>query len=108
MRAGTITSLFILCVGFANITFAQDFYVYPAKGQSSEQTEKDKFECYGWAKNQTGFDSMELPKASSPPPAQEPQVGGVGRGLLRGGAGGAVIGAIAGDAGKGAAIGWFI
>ena len=40
----------IFSIGFANVTVAQDFYAYPAKGQSSEQTEKDKFECYGWAK----------------------------------------------------------
>jgi hypothetical protein len=51
--------------------------IYPAKGQSNDQMEKDKFECYTWAKNQTGFDSMEMPTASSTPPSQQKRsVGG--------------------------------
>jgi outer membrane lipoprotein SlyB len=84
---------------------AQDPIVYPAKGQSSEQMEKDKFECYNWAKQQTGFDPMQVPTATSAPPPQQSEgpgvVGGAGRGAL----GGLAVGAIAGDAGKGAAIG---
>jgi hypothetical protein len=89
---------------------AQDLFVYPAQGQSNDQMEKDKFECYNWAKGQTGFDPMQMPTASSPPPSQERKsVGGstLGGGLL-GGAGGAVIGGIAGGrsgARRGAAIG---
>lgn len=84
---------------------AQDFYVYPAKGQSDEQTEQDKFQCYSWAKQNTGFDPMQQPTASSAPPPQEAPQGGVGRGAVRGAGVGLVGGAIAGDAGKGAAIG---
>ncbi len=89
---------------------AQEIIVYPAKGQSNDQMEKDKFECYTWAKGQTGFDPMQMPTASSAPPSQERKsVGGstLGGGLL-GGAGGAIIGGIAGGssgARKGAAIG---
>ena len=85
--------------------WSQDLIVYPAKGQSQDQMEKDKLECYTWAKGQTGFDPMKMPTASSPPPQQEAQKGGVGRGAVRGGAVGLAAGAIAGDAGKGAAIG---
>ena len=85
--------------------WSQDLIVYPAKGQSQDQMEKDKLECYTWAKGQTGFDPMKMPTASSPPPQQEVQQGGVGRGAVRGGAVGLAAGAIAGDAGKGAAIG---
>ena len=89
---------------------AQDLIVYPAQGQSNDQMEKDKFECYNWAKGQSGFDPLPMPTASSPPPSQERQsVGGstLGGGLL-GGAGGAIIGGIAGGrsgARRGAAIG---
>ena len=89
---------------------AQDLIVYPAQGQSKDQMEKDKFECYNWAKGQTGIDPMQMPTASSPAPSQERKsVGGstLGGGLL-GGAGGAVIGGIAGGssgARTGAAIG---
>ncbi len=84
---------------------AQELMIYPGKGQSTEQQAKDKFECYGFAKGQSGFDPMAAPTASSPPPQQEAQQGGAGRGALRGGLGGAAIGAIAGDTKKGAAIG---
>ena len=40
-------------------------YVYPAKGQSTEQMEKDKYACYGWGKQQTGYDPMNPSVASS-------------------------------------------
>jgi hypothetical protein len=49
--------LFFLLI-FSGVSVAQDMVVYPAQGQSNEQMEKDKFECYGWAKNQSGFDPM--------------------------------------------------
>ena len=87
--------------------FAQsDMFIYPKEGQSNEQMEQDKYACYGWAKKQTGFDPMEVPKATAPPPQQERKKGG----FLRGAAGGALLGAAIGeiaddDAGKGAAIG---
>ena len=84
---------------------AQELMIYPAKGQTEKQQEKDKFECYGFAKSQSGFDPMAPPTASSAPPSQEAPQGGVGRGAVGGGLGGALIGAIAGDTKKGAAIG---
>jgi hypothetical protein len=89
---------------------AQDLIVFPAQGQSNEQMEKDKFACYNWAKGQTGFDPMQMPTASSPPPSQDKRsVGGSAlAGGVIGGAGGAVIGGIAGGssgARRGAAIG---
>ena len=85
--------------------FAQDPIIYPNKGQSQEQQEKDKYECYTWAKQQTGFDPMQTPTATAPPPAQQAPQGGVVRGGARGALVGVTAGAIAGDAGKGAAIG---
>ena len=84
---------------------ADDFFIYPNQNQSKEQTERDKFECYSWAKSNSGFDPMAAPRASSPPPAEEAAVGGTGRGAVRGALGGAAIGAIAGDTKKGARIG---
>jgi hypothetical protein len=87
---------------FGTTVAAQDPYVYPSKGQSKDQTEKDKYSCYQWAKGQTGFDPMQQPTASAPPPQKK---GGAVRGAAGGAAVGAVGGAIGGDAGKGAAIG---
>jgi hypothetical protein len=95
-----------LFIGLPDIASAQsDLIVYPKKGQTAQQQEKDEYECYTWGKNKTGFDPMEVPKATAPPPQKEAQQGGVGRGAVRGGLGGLAVGAIAGDAGKGAAIG---
>ena len=51
-------------------------YIYPSKGQSQEQQERDKFECYNWARQQTGFDPTAPSYASTPPPpnkAKAPQ-----------------------------------
>ncbi len=81
---------------------AQEPIVFPSKGQSNKKMEQDKYSCYEWAKGQTGFDPMQVPTATSPPPEKK---GGVMRGAAGGAAIGAIGGAIAGDAGKGAAIG---
>ena len=89
----------------AGPALAQDLIVFPAKGQSQEQMERDKFDCYQWAKQQTGFDPMEMPQATAPPPQTASSGARPLRGAARGAAVGAVGGAIAGDTGKGAAIG---
>jgi hypothetical protein len=34
----------------------QRVFVYPAHGQSPEQTERDRYECHVWAVQQTGVD----------------------------------------------------
>ena len=89
---------------------AQGLYVYPARGQSPQQEESDKGQCYGWAVQQSGFNPAD-PQVGGPPPppsyAPQPQApqGGMFRGAFGGAALGAVGGAIGGDAGKGAAIG---
>jgi len=96
-------SLALLWAGPAT---SQELIIYPAKGQSQDQMERDKFECYGWAKKQSGFDPMAAPKGSSPPPYQQAPQGGLFRGAARGAAVGAIVGEIANDdAGKGAAAG---
>src|ERR1700747_3654010 len=80
---------------------AQKPVVYPAKKQTAQQQKKDDGECRAWAKQDTGID----PVAASQPAPQKtgPAVGGGER--LKGAAGGAIIGGIAGDAGTGAAVG---
>lgn len=81
---------------------AADLYIYPAKGQSPEQQSRDEGECYGFAKQQTGFDPMATPTATSAAPEQRGSViGGAARGALVG----AAVGAIAGDTSEGAAMG---
>ncbi|MDJ0828969.1 MAG: hypothetical protein QNI92_03895 [Desulfobacterales bacterium] len=100
--------LVVVVFSTASSGWAKDFMVYPAKGQSMDQMEKDKFECYRWAKEESGFDPMDTPTASKPPPAKEKEVWGAGKTGLAGAAGGAIIGGLTGGgkgAGRGALIG---
>jgi hypothetical protein len=89
--------------------------IYPAKDQSPKQQEHDKYECYDWAKKQSGFDPAQM--SSSQPVAQAPtsqptttsqqaSSGGVNGSMVRGAAGGAAVAELAHkDAGRGAAVG---
>jgi len=97
-----IMTMFVTLFSAIAADSAQDPFVYPSQGQSNNQMEQDKYSCYQWAKGQTGFDPMQAPTATAPPPATR---GGALRGAAGGAALGAAVGAIAGDAGKGAAIG---
>lgn len=98
----------LLVFALAGTVTAQGLFIYPNQGQSPEQLNRDKYECHGWAVQQTGVDPMNprAPTAPSyaPPPMEAPQ-GGIVRGGARGALLGVVGGAIAGNAGKGAAIG---
>jgi len=75
--------------------------IYPSKGQTMQQQANDEAECRGWAQQQSGFDPV------TPPPATGG--GSSGGEVVRGAAGGALLGtvggAIGGNVGKGAAIG---
>src|SRR5262249_8648004 len=95
-REAALVLAVCLAIAIPVLALAQQPYVYPMKGQTPEQQNRDQQECAGWAVQQTGY-----------PPAysQGPSRGGVVRGAAGGAALGAVGGAIAGDAGKGAAIG---
>lgn len=84
---------------------AGDLFVYPAAGQSQEQQQKDEYECYAFAKSNSGFDPMQAPTATSAKPADTRSTGGT---TLRGAGLGAIVGGIAdgSDGAKtGAAIG---
>lgn len=80
---------------------ADELIIFPNAGQTGEQQEADKFACYGWAKNQSGFDPMA-------PPKKEAKKGGTGKGMLRGAAIGGIVGGSSGakkGAGAGAVMG---
>ena len=96
----------ILCVALSiSISVnANDPIVYPSQNQTAEQQEKDKFECYSWAKEQTGFDPMATPKTQSPHPVKTTGPNR-GRGVAGGAAIGGIVGATQGEFGKGAAVG---
>ncbi len=104
-----IVKTVLVCCGlalmFPLIAQAQDPIVYPSQGQSNEQVEQDKYQCYNWAKQQTGFDPMHVPTATSAPPPKHSEGHGAVGGAARGALGGLAVGAIAGDKKKGAKIG---
>jgi hypothetical protein len=102
LRAVVAAALAAVASGAA----AQQPIIYPAKGQSPQQQQKDQGECQVWATKSTGVDPVALAQAPAPAPSG-PAVGGGERvgGAARGALGGLAIGAIAGDAGQGAAIG---
>lgn len=97
-------SVVALLVGHSGEVRSQDFYVYPKAGQDNQTVERDKFECYQWAKQQTGYDPSRGASSYQSEGDYQPR-GDIARGAARGAAAGAVIGGIAGDTGKGAAIG---
>ena len=87
-----------------------DIYAYPSNGQSAEQQDRDRYDCFQWAVQQTGFDpsSPSVPphermEIVSGPPAVVP-----GSGVASGAVTGAVLGAIVSpyrDVGAGALVG---
>jgi Glycine zipper len=91
---------------FSSLTLtAAQPYIYPNHGQSPQQEQLDKGQCYSWAVQQTGFDPANPQMGMAPPPSPQSPQGGMFRGAAGGAALGAVGGAIGGNAGEGAAIG---
>jgi Glycine zipper 2TM domain len=68
-------------------------YFYPTKGQSPAQQDRDRYECYSWASQQTGFD----PSQPQLPPHQRVEVvpqPPVGQSTASGAVTGAFLGAV--------------
>jgi hypothetical protein len=133
MKSKSITvGLVGSCLLAASPLMAQtssSIYAYPTAGQSVEQQQRDRFDCYQWAVSQTGYDPAAVPTLADQyptPPVRSDRVArrrdegpfGIGNGGIFAGSGtlgdaatgallGAVGGAIAGDAGEGAAWGAF-
>ncbi|MEM8768652.1 MAG: hypothetical protein AAGE43_14480 [Pseudomonadota bacterium] len=70
---------------------ASELMIYPNEDQDDVQQEQDNYQCYSWAKGESGFDPMALPTTTEPPPQQQAKRGGIGRGALRGAAVGGII-----------------
>jgi hypothetical protein len=81
---------------------APNLYVYPSRGQSQEQQDRDRYECHNWAVSQTGFDpTRSAPVGSAaPPPATHGSSGNLEGAAIQalGGALGGGSGAIGGAA----------
>jgi len=84
-----------------------DIYVYPSKGQTDKQLDRDRYECHNWAVSQSRYNPSEphlaphqqIRVVEGPPPGQS---------AIGGAVTGAVIGAAIGsprDTGEGAVAG---
>lgn len=105
IRNGTQRALaLVIAVTFAAGASAQQF-VYPAKGQSPEQQQKDKGQCHTWAVQQSKYDPTNPPQKTAAAKPSTTATGTTPGAGVRGAAGGAVVGGIMGDAGAGAAAG---
>jgi len=82
-------------------------YFYPLQGQSADQQDRDRYECYVWSRKQTGFDPS-LPRRDGGPPVRVVAMPPAGHDTVAGAATGALIGAAVSDpwhTGEGAAVG---
>ncbi len=88
-----------------------EVYSYPTQGQSPQQQDRDRYECYLWARKQTGYDPSlvrvnprsNLRVSPAPPAGRDTAVGTVAGAVVgstvvrpRDATAGAVIGAVAG------------
>ena len=89
------------------VTADTTVYFYPERSQTLEQQDRDKFECHGWAVQQSGFD----PSAPGTPPHLHLQAEAgppAGTGIAVGAVTGAALGAAVSnpwEAGQGAVLG---
>jgi hypothetical protein len=92
--------------------------LYPAKGQSAQQTDRDRYECHDWARQQSGFDPSQptaaampptgaaLPASAAPTSMSAQSTKSATGSIVAGAAGGAAIAELTEqDTGKGAAVG---
>lgn len=90
-----------------------EIYFYPNKGQSARRQDRDRYECYLWAVDQSGFDPsspllaphQRVRVVAEPPAGHDTATGAVTGAVLgavigapHNSGGGAVIGALAGAA----------
>src|SRR5262249_59838141 len=81
----------VVTLSLAGAAVAQP-WIYPNLGQSPQQQEFDRGQCYSWAVQQTGFDPANPRIAIGPPPPQSAP--GPDGSMLRGAAGRPAAGAI--------------
>lgn len=86
----------------------QRVFVYPANGQSPDQTARDRYECHVWAVQQTGVDPSRTDSSGYQRVVVQPSTAPPGSGVAGGAVAGAIIGSIIGgpwNAGAGLLLG---
>jgi hypothetical protein len=61
MKAHHKIILGLMFAAWTGIAFGQYLYIYPSEGRSKEQQEADEFQCYRWARDESGFGQMATP-----------------------------------------------
>ena len=56
---------------------ARQMYIYPSRGQSPQQEQNDRGQCYTWAVQQSGFNPANPQIPGGPPPAVGAPQGGL-------------------------------
>ena len=106
MKAKLKLISFVLAAATFAASVAAQTFVYPAKGQSPQQQQKDEGECHTWAVQQSKYDPANPPKAAAAPTPPTKATGSTRGAGVRGAARGAVVGeVVADDARTGAAAG---
>jgi len=68
-------------------------YFYPAHGQSKKQQDRDRYECYQWASDQTGFDPGKV-QLAPPQHTVVKSTAAPGSDAAAGAVGGAIVGSM--------------
>ena len=100
-----VLTLALIAASFASFAQAAPI-IYPAKGQPPTLQDKDRFECYEWARAQSGFDPVQPNAQAAQQQPADPNAAPSLAGMARGAAGGAAVAELTDhSAGKGAAAG---
>ena len=94
----TIIVLFAL----APLASAHGLFIFGNDGQDQDQQDQDEFQCMRAARDQTGFNPMATPTATTRAPETR---GGAGSGAVRGALLGTAVGAVTGNTRQGALAG---
>ena len=99
MRILTFT---VFMISLAPVAWGHGLFIFPNNEQDQNQQDQDEFQCMRAAGNQSGFDPMATPTATSAPPRTR---GGLVGGAARGAVLGAAVGSVSGSARRGAQTG---
>jgi len=100
-----VVIVWLACLAFAAAVAAAEPEVYPAKGQTAEQQERDQFECHEWATKETGVDPVQLAEQKLAAPTPSTHDGEAAGSAAMGAARGATEGDDAAGAARGLGIG---
>jgi hypothetical protein len=95
-----ITATFLMTI--TPVVWGHGLFIFPNNDQNQNQQDQDEMQCMRAARDQSGFDPMATPTATSALPQTQ---GGLVRGAGRGAVLGAAVGSVSGDTRQGARYG---